>query len=493
METVRRVAKNTSIVLAGKIINGSIGLLTAIILARYFGARDFGLYSFIFAYLAFFVIITDIGINTILVREISRDRAKADKLIGNAIIIKFILSLSAFCLGCLIITILPYSFNTKLLVYIASLSFLLSFRSLYLLVFEVNLKMEFPLFVTTVRNLLRLALFLYLIFIKAPLLWFIVAVIISILPEFFLILYLSKKTVKPKFEIDFRIWKYLFQESWPLALTAVSIMTFHRIDQLMLFQMKGDEAVGYYSAAVGLSEIFAIFPSAFMTSVFPLMSQYFKTSEQSLVRAYTLSFKYMLMLIIPIAVGTSLLAKPIIALFYGAIFAPSVPVLSILIWSEIFVFYGVIHYEVLISTNKQKIYLLFCSTGAVTNVILNFVLIPRYGIVGASIATLISYILSSGIIMGHFVPVARIYNVVGCQAMLKPIVASVIMAAYVYYTSAHMVLAIVGGAIVFILMMLFIKGINKQDIELARVLFKKKNNQEQRADNANLASSSTIV
>jgi len=493
METVRRIAKNTSIVIIGKIINGVISLLTGIMLARYLGASDFGTYSFIFAYLAFFVIITELGMNLILVREISRDRTKAGKLIGNAIIIKIMLSLFALGLACLIISFLPYSYDTKLLVYIASISFLFSFRSLYTLVFEVNLQMEYPLLVSIIKNILRLALFIYLIFIKAPLLWFIIAVVIIILPEFFLILHFSKRSLKPIFEIDFKIWKYLFRESWPLALTAVFVMTYHRIDQLMLFQMIGNEAVGYYSAAVGLSEIFAIFPSAFMVSVFPLMSQYFKTSEQSLAKVSTLSFKYLLMLIIPIAVGTTLLSRPIISLFYGTMYMSSAPALSILIWSEIFIFYGVINYEILISTDKQEIYLIFCITGAMANVILNFVLIPRYGIMGASIATIVAYILSAGAILGHLIPAARIYNVVGCKAMVKPIFASVIMGIYVYYTRSHMMLAISGGVGVFILMMLLIRGINQQDIKLAMALFKKQKIQEIKTDNENLIGSSTIT
>ena len=162
MDTVRRVAKNTGVILVGKIINGSIGLVTVIFLARYLGPGSFGIYSFIFAYLGFFVIITDLGISLILIREISRDRAKGDRFIGNAIIIKIILSLFAFGLACLIISFLHYPFNTKLLIYIASLSFLLSFRSLYGLIFQVNLRMEYPLLVSIATNLLRLVLFLYL-------------------------------------------------------------------------------------------------------------------------------------------------------------------------------------------------------------------------------------------------------------------------------------------------------------------------------------------
>ncbi|MDO9565589.1 MAG: flippase [Candidatus Desulfaltia sp.] len=475
MDTVRRVAKNTGVVIAGKIISGAIALVTVIFLARYLGASNFGTYSFIFAYLGFFVIITDLGISLILIREISRDRAKADSFIGNAIIIKIILSLFALSLACLIISFLHYPFNTKLLIYIASLSFLLSFRSLYGLIFQVNLRMEYPLLVNIVMNLLRLVLFLFLIFLKAPLFWFIIVVLINIFPEFLLIRHLSRRFVRPKFEMNLGIWKYLFKESWPLALTAGFIMIYHRIDQLMLFQMKGAEAVGYYSAAVGLPEALVIFPSAFMTSVFPLMSQYFQTSRQSLVQVYTLSFKYMLMFIIPIAVGTTLLSKSLISLIYGESFLPSAPALSILIWAEVFVFYGLIHYEILISTNKQRVYLLFTSIGAVVNVILNLILIPRYGIVGASIATLISYVLSAGLIIGHLLPDTRRYNVAGCQAMLKPLVASILMGIYVYHIRSHLALAIIGGAIIFILTMFLIRGINQQDIQFAKAIFRKEN------------------
>lgn len=473
METARKVAKNAGIIIAGKIIGGLIRLVTAIFLVRYLGASNFGIYSFVFAYLGFFIIIADLGIDRVLIREISRDRAKADRFIGNAIIMKIILSVFALALACLIISFLHYPFSTKLFTYVASLSFLLSFKSLYALIFQVNLRMEYPILVSIFSSLLGLALFLYLIFLKASLLWFIIAMIINILPGTFLIRHLSRRFVRPRFKIDFGIWKYLLKESWPLALIAVFVMIYHRIDQLMLFQMKGAQAVGFYSAAVRLPEALIMFPSAFMISVFPLMSRYFKTSGKSLTRIYTLSFKYMLMLIIPIAMGTTLLSRPMISLIYGERFLPSAPALSILIWSEIFVFYGLIHYEILISTDKQRIYFLFSLTGAIVNVILNLILIPRYGIVGASIATLISYILSAGLVIGHLLPATRIYNVAGCQSMVKPLVASIVMGVYVYYLRSHLALAIIGGALLFILMMFFIRGIDRQDIQLAKVLFRK--------------------
>jgi O-antigen/teichoic acid export membrane protein len=326
--------------------------------------------------------------------------------------------------------------------------------------------------------MLRLAFFLLLIYIKAPLPLFIIAIIINIFPEFYLILHLSKKFVKPKIEFDAEIWKYLLKEAWPIAITALFVLTYHRMDQLMLFQMRGDEAVGYYSAAVGLSEAFIIFPSAFMTSVFPLMSKYFNTSEQSLVETYTLSFKYLMMLIIPVAMGTTILSESIISFFYGEKFVKSSPALAILIWSQIFAFYGFIHYQILISTNRQKIYLLFCSIGAISNIVLNYLLIPKYGIIGASIATLVSYILSAGTIIGYLVPATRIYNVVGCKALINPAVASAIMGIFVYYTKSHVIMAVTGGIAIFAVTMITLRGIDGRDIELARTIYRGVINQE---------------
>lgn len=474
METVHRVAKNTGILIAGKIIGEAIGLLTAIFVIRYLGANNLGIYSFVFAYLGFFAIIIDFGISDILVREISRDRTRADRFIGNAIILNIILSLCALSLACLIISFFHYPSSVKLLVYIASLTFLLSFRYVYAFMFQVDLRMEYSTLVNIVSKLLKLALLLYLIFLKASLFWFIIVEVIIIFPEFFLIRRLSRRFVLPKFKIDLGIWKYFFKECWPIALIAAFIMIGHRIDQLMLFRMKGAQALGYYSAAAKLPEALIIFPSAFMASLFPLMSRYFKTSLQSLTQAYTLSFKYMLMLIIPVAVGATLLSRPIISLIYGESFLPSVPVLSILTWAEIFGFYGLIHYEILISVNRQRLYLLFAATGAVVNVMLNLILIPRYGIVGASIATLISHSLTAGLIIGHILPATRVYNIAGCKAMLRPLAASVVMGAYVYYVRFHLALAIMGGAIIFFLTMLLIQGIDRQDIQLAKAIFRKR-------------------
>jgi len=472
MNTIQRIAKNTGVIIAGDIVNKAISLAVGIFLARYLGAGGYGKLAFVSAYLAFFIIVTDLGINTILVREISRDKSLALKYTGNAAAIKLILSILAIASAAIIIILMPYPADTKVYIYIMSLTlFFNSFSGLYSTIFQVNLKMNYNVIANLIGRILSAGLIFWIIFSEGTLLQIIVVLSFSSFVVMLINYFYLRKFVKPKFEFDFSVWKFFIKESWPLALTISFIMIYTRIGQIILSWMKGDVALGYYVAPVRLIEALGIIPAAFMISIFPILSEYYNTSPVSYKRTYQISFKYILMLIIPIAVGATLLAKSIIHLFFRAQFSQSIPVLQILIWSEIFVFFGIINQQILISANKQIFDLVFTSIAAIINIILNFIFIPRIGIVGAAIATVISYSIGSGAVPGLFLLATREYNLSGWQHMIKPVIASSIMGIYVYYMKFNLPLAIIGGVIIFFLVMFLIRGINIQDIKLIKAIY----------------------
>ena len=475
---VNRMAKNTGWIIFGHLLNTAIGLITVTYLARYLGSEGFGKYSFVYAYLWFFGIITDLGINTILVRDISRDRAGAAIFIGNVIIIKLLLSILTIFLSCLIIVYLKSSSEIRTLVFIGALGFIFSFGSVYRVIFQASLNMFYPTAINILDSIVKFILFMWLVAIRASLAKFVFATVVYILPGLFAIIYFSARFVKPVFKVNFALWRNLLKESWPLVFTAVFIIIYTRIDQLMLFHMKGAREVGYYAAAVRVVEIFTVIPAAFLTSVFPLMSTYFKTSRESLKLIYRLSFKYMLSIILPIAVGVSLLSKQITVILYGKEFLPSVSALTILIWSEVFVFYGIVNQSILVSANKQKIDLMFTSVAAATNIVLNFILIPNYGIAGASIATVVSYSLGGGAITGFFLSSTRAYNVTAWKTMARPLIASSVMAIFVYFLRPIPLMAVFGGALVFCAVMFFLRGIDQEDIRLIKAVFRKEKSQD---------------
>ena len=210
MSTVRRIARNTGIIIVGDIVFKLISLVVTIYLARYLGTAGFGKYNFVFAYLAFFNILTDLGLQQILVREMSRDPSITPKLIGNAYIIRLILTVIAFISSIVVISLMSYPADTTTYIYIASLTLLfISFSDLYRTIFEANLRMEYNIIAKLTFKGLSAGLILGIIFARGTLMHIIIALVFSEMVKALLNYGFSRKFVKPQFEIDFGLWRYL--------------------------------------------------------------------------------------------------------------------------------------------------------------------------------------------------------------------------------------------------------------------------------------------
>ncbi len=462
---IDRVIKNTGVIILGNVATAVIGLATSIPFVRYLGAAEFGVYSFVFAYVVFFTVIADFGISSIIVREIARDATRAGQLIGNAILMRLLLSAVAVAFACLVISFLPYPLATRKLACLASMGLVLSVWNVYRLIFQIHLRMEYAAVIDLVVSLLRCAAVLSLIAAKAGLVWFVAAEVAVHLPQLVANRWFSARFIKPVFAVNFSLWKTLLQEAWPLALSSVFIIIYVRIDQLMLFQMRGAADLGFYSIAVRLSEVFAVIPAAFMTSVYPLFSRYFIASPRTLTEAYRLSAKAMMLIIMPVAAGITLYSRTIVGMFYTDAFLPSAAALVVLIWAEVFVFAGVVNNRLLVSINKQRIDFVFTGTAAALNVGLNLLLIPRWGFLGACWATLAAYAV--GPVMNCFLPAMRSYGLIMFRQMVKPLCASLLMAGCIkVLPETNLAASIIVGALVYCGALLCIRGVRLQEIRL---------------------------
>lgn len=473
LSTVKRVAKNTGIVIVGDVIFRIISLVVTIYLARYLGTIGFGKYSFVFSYLAFFGIISDLGFYAILVREMSRDSSNVPKLIGNAFVIRSILTFFAVVLSITVITLTSYPSDTTTYVYIAAFTLLFtSFSDLYTTIFQANLRMEYSIIAKLVFKVLSTSLILWIIFSHGTLMQVMIALVFSEMVKTLIIFSFSKKFVKQRFEIDFRLWKYLLKEALPIALSSVIWIIYYQMDIVMLSAMKGDAAVGIYSAAYKLFEASSLIPHAFMISLFPIMSALFKTSKDRLVKSYKLALKYLLIIALPIAIGITLLANKIILLIYGTEFANSATVLQILTWTLVFTFVNFLLLQLLTSIDKQKLNTISTGTCAIVNVILNFVLIPVFSYNGAAIATVatnaVLFVVSFYFVSKHL-QVLPIHKIV-----IKPIISGVLMGTFVYYfVDVNMFLLVLLAAVVYLVALLALKTFTEEDWNIVKKMLSK--------------------
>mgnify|MGYP003882679165 CR=1 FL=1 len=463
LSTVQRVAKNTSIIIVGNVIFRIISLFVTIYLARYLGTADFGKYSFVFAYLAFFGILTDLGLSTILVREMSRNSAIAPKLIGNAYIIRWILTVFAVILSIAVITLMSYPADTTTCIYIAAFTLLFqSFSGFYSTIFQANLRMGYNIFAKLVFRVLSAAIILWIIFAKGTLLQVIFALVFSEGVKTLINYSFSRKFVRPKFVIDFGLWRHLIKEALPIALSNVVWVIYYQTDMIMLSIMEGDVAVGIYSAAHKLFDPLLLIPTALMMSMFPIMSASFKSSNERLIKSYRLSLKYLLIMALPIVIGVTLLSDKIILLIYGRSYANSATVLQILILALVFTFANSVFLNLLVAIDKQKLHTLSFCLCAIVNVVLNLTLIPILSYNGAAIATLFTNIvllLASFYFLSKHLQLPSVYKM-----LIKPVISGLIMGAFIYYfTDLNLFLLIGLAGLVYFTALLLLKTFSEED------------------------------
>lgn len=212
----------------------------------------------------------------------------------------------------------------------------------------------------------------------------------------------------------------LMHEAWPLALSGLAVVVYMKIDEVMLRQMIGPAAVGFYTAAAKLSEVWYFLPMVLASSVLPALlrarAQGMASYSARMQQYYDLSVGAAYLLSVPIA-----LAAPwVVRLAYGDAFATAGPILAVHIWSSVFVFLGVARGQWLVNERLSGFYLATTLAGALVNVLLNFVAIPRWGGLGAAWATLISYAMAAWLV-SFFHPAVRATAIMQTRALLIPV------------------------------------------------------------------------
>lgn len=470
MSIVTKVVKNSFVYLVGEIIVRIITFFVTLILVRYLGSGNFGRYSLVYAFLSFFQIFLNMGVDQIIVRELSRSFQRGAELLGNAITLIFFSSLIGLLLCWTILPWIHYPQDLKFLIYLASLSMIFSFGALFNNIFQAQLLMKYIAAVTIVMKVLLAIFTLMLIFLKAKLAYFIILNLLISTAQAGFMFYQSRKFLQIRLMMDLRIWKELLKNSWPLAVSILFISIYTRINQVMLFSMKGKEELGFYVAALKFAEMPFIIVGAFMVSAFPLFSKYSQSAAEKLGKTYEKTLKYLMIFILPVAMMTMLYSKQIILACYGQAFLPAQAALAVLIWSTVFVYIATVYGHLLIATNLQTFVIIFTGSLAISNVLLNLILIPRFGSLGAAVATTVSYAL--GIPVSYLFKETKQFAKAAVKSMIKPFLAVLLAGYSVYFLSSlHLIFNLTLTGFIYLSLILFMREINSEDIKYGKEIF----------------------
>jgi len=469
MNTVQRIAKNSLVLLASNIISKILGFFYVMYIARYLGAEGFGILSFALAFTGIFSVFSDLGFGPLTVREVARDKSLVRKYLGNITVIKIFLVIITFALIAITINLLGYPKQTIKVVYLISLSVVFdSFTIEFFSIFRAFEKMEYQSFGQILSSILMLVGALFAISQRFSVIGFAsIYFIVSVFALGYSFAVCTWKFSLPKLELDWNFWKPTIKEALPFFLSAVVDMIAFKIDIIMLSMMKGDMVVGWYSAAYRLIEALMFIPATFAGAIYPVLSNFYVSSQESLKLIYKKSFKYLFIVGLPIAVGTTILAHKIILFIYKSGFTHSIIALQILIWTIPIIFLSYMFGTMLASVNKQFLALKINFLCMILNITINLILIPRYGYIGASIATVITTLLSF-ILFFRFLS-KFIYKIQIHKYILKPIMASTIMGLFIFsFTRMNIFLLVCISIVIYFGVLILLKTFSKKDI----ILFK---------------------
>jgi O-antigen/teichoic acid export membrane protein len=393
-----KVIDNISWLFLDKVLRMGLGITVGIWIARYLGPQQFGLLNYAIAFTGLFGAIATLGMQGVVVRDIVRAPNTAQLTLGTAAILQFIGGIIAFSL--LMSTIIFLQPNKPLtLSIVAILGSMTLFKAADIAVywFESQVQSKYIVWVKSSLFLLFSLVKVVLIIKEAPLIFFAWVILAEAAISAFALIVVFALKVTPLISLGASSLraKSLLGDSWPLLLSGIAVMVYMKIDQIMLGQMIGDEAVGVYSAATGISEAWYFFPMIVMASVFPVILETKKRSSHEYRARLQKLYDLMVIISLSVALPMTFLAIPIVEYLYGNAYYGAGTVLIIHIWASIFVFLGVASGNWLLAENLQMISLQRTALGAFSNVILNLWLIPAYGVIGAAIATVLSQAIAA--------------------------------------------------------------------------------------------------
>ena len=399
MNYLKKYLKNTGWLALEQLSRLITGVLVSLWVARYLGPEDFGSLNFIIAFLAIFGSLSKLGMDEIIVKRLVLKNEINTSILATAFKARVIGASLIILLIILCLNFITLEKELKVLIIISSISFLFQSIEVLDLYFQSIVRVEKIIIFRVIQLFLSGIIKVLLILINADLRYFALMILTDsiILFSLYLIPLFHLKQLRKFFfgKIDVKTIIKVLNESWPLVLSSIVVAIYMRIDQVMIKNLLNSTELGIYSAAVRISELFYFIPMIIATSIFPSIVELQQGEPKRFNKRVLQFYTLMAWLAIIFGISTSIFGEFLIEKLYGPAYIVASSILKIHIWSAIFVFLGVAFNKVLLSQGLTKIAFKRTLLGAIINVILNYILIPKFGIFGAAYSTLIAQFIAN--------------------------------------------------------------------------------------------------
>lgn len=405
-----RAAKNSIWIIFCKVVQSVLSVIITMLIARYFGPTNYGVLSYAASIVTFVIPIMQLGLNAILVQEIVNDPKKEGEILGSTLILTQISAI--FCIIGIIIFSTIANRGEILTIRVCGLySILLLFHGLEMIQywFQAKLLSKYVSLTMLGAYIFVSAYKIFLLATKKSIYWFAVSNAIDYAIIAFTLIVIYKKLGGQKLTFSTNRAKKLFSTSKYYIISSMMVTIFAQTDRIMLKFIIGNEAVGYYSAAVTCAGMFGFVFSAIIDSARPVILESKKCNQLSFKRNIAKLYSIIIYLALALCIFIASFSKVIVRLIFGAQYNESIAALRIIVWYTTFSYLGSIRNIWMLAEEKHKILWIINLCGAIANIALNFYFIPLWGINGAAFASLVTQIFTN-VLLGFMIKPIRPNN-----------------------------------------------------------------------------------
>ncbi len=421
--TLERLIINTGWLLVLRVLRLLFAFFVGIWVARYMGPERYGTFSYALAFVVLFGPLSQLGLDGVVVREVVNDPNRKDEILGTTFFLRLAGAFVCFLTVLVAISLIrPGDRLSLALVGIISFGIIFTAFEAIDIWFQSRIEAKYAVYAKSAGLILANMVKIPLIITGAGLVAFawISALEVAVGALGLVIVYRYRGYFIRAWRFSMARAKSLLAISWPMILSGALAMIYLRIDQVMLREMVSDEAVGVYSTAVRISEVWYFIPIVAVKSIFPELVKSRDLGREIYMERLQSLYDFLAWTAMPVVLFLTLFAGRIIVLLYGEPFAGGGVILAILIWSSPFIFLREAYGRWLVNEEMTKFYIIAHGSGALLNVSLNLALIPAYQGTGAAVATVVSY-AAGGYLASFLHPRTRPAGVMMTKALIAPV------------------------------------------------------------------------
>ena len=492
MSIARKILWNTVSQLIGKVFVAVIGVFVIKIITNYLGKTGYGEYSTAYDFVALFIIISDLGLHTIGIREMSRDTANLKKIIGNILTVRIILALLVIFIAGVLAHFIPQYQNSHIptaVWLVGGVVFLNLIAMTISSVLQVYLKMEYSSLASIIGRVINLAYMVFVVYAWNPtnrdigFYQMIVAGIIGNGAILAVTWYHASKLSKIRLEFDFSFIKDMLAKALPYGIALILSAVLFQVGSIALSLFRTKAEVGIYGLPMRMMDAIAIIPLYFMNAVFPPLTRAINRRDGSHEKVIQYAFDFLVIGGLPIVLGAYVLSYPLISIVSSPEFLSnpvqqmfgSDKVLPILILGLLFSFVNSLFGYILIADNRQGKILLRNLIGVFVAVALNVIFVPRFGVKAAAYVNVVTGIYIS--VSSYFIARHYLKFRLNPKNALKAAFCAVVMAACIYFIrepffetlkNKSLFVLIPLGAAIYTVMLFFTGTVTKEMLDIVK-------------------------